>query len=643
MIDKCKKNNFIAVFSIIVSGFIVYGNSLNNGFVYDDALVVENNYFLTSWSNLRYFFNDLYFSGSGEASWRPLVTLTYFFDYWLGAGRPFFYHLTNVICHLLSGVFFYYLVFNLILLLDSELPSFKTAFLCALFFVIHPIHTEAVNAIAFREDILSALFCFLSLLFYLKSKFGLNKRRVFYVFSLLCYFFALLSKEAALPLIFIILFVDFFCQKDKKCISNERKMNFVSYAGYIGVIFLYAYFRFFLIVRHQAPFAALEGVNYAGGSLYTAFLTNGRIFTAYLILLFFPLKLSTEHYFRYFVDPSYSFLESRVLFSFAILCLVLFLIIGSFRDRKIFTFCGLWFFIFFSTTANILPLDHPMAERYLYLPCAGFCLFLSVLAVKLFYFRRNKFIPLENIPRQTAWYSLTGFIQSGVVVATVIILIFYSFRTISRNKVWKDSFTFWSEAVKSPFVSDRAYNCLGTVYSGKKMPEEAIKLYKKAIQACPDYADAYNNLGNQYINKGLYAKAEQCYQRAIEIYPFFFEAYNNLGALYHRQGFFDKAIKQYQKTLEINPFFNVYSNLGHIYYRKGLLDEAVVQYEKSLTMDSRLPQVWLNLGSIYFKKGLYDKAEGVWREGLKLNPDYFPLSQILERYYNNKDVFKNFS
>jgi hypothetical protein len=52
--------------------------------------------------------------------------------------------------------------------------NFWLAFLPALFFLIHPLQTEAIAYTAGRADPLSALFCLLSLIFYFNLQASLN-------------------------------------------------------------------------------------------------------------------------------------------------------------------------------------------------------------------------------------------------------------------------------------------------------------------------------------------------------------------------------------------------------------------------------------------------------------------------------------
>lgn len=57
----------------------------------------------------------------------------------------------------------------------------------------------------------------------------------------------------------------------------------------------------------------------------------------------------------------------------------------------------------------------------------------------------------------------------------------------------------------------------GIAYYDKKMYDEAITAYKKAIEISPKYADAHNNLAQAYYEKGEYSLAIEHCDRATEL------------------------------------------------------------------------------------------------------------------------------
>ena len=621
---KSQKTNVAAIILIILLGLAVYANSLGNGFVYDDEFVIKNKPFLNSWSNLRYFFNPRYFDYAGESTYRPLVTLTYFLDYRLGGPNPFAYHLNSVIFHILSGILCYCFLLYLIPALDKRLPPKSLALLATLLFICHPIQTEAVDGIAFREDILAALFCFASLLFYLKTKLISGRKKLsFYILSVLCYFFALLSKESALPLILIILLIDLCYQKDTQRIRDPVhpfSIKFTHYFGYIGVICLYLFIRFIWMVSPAAPLAASKGVGYLGGSLYTALLTTTRIFVSYLGLFLFPLRLTAHHYFKYILDPSYSFLEPRVLFSLLILGLIFAFIVRSFRYQRILAFSGLWIFIFLLPVSNILPLNQAMAERYLYLPSVGFCLFLALVLVRFFHLSPNRFI------------------KNTAILSIILILFLYSLRTITRNRDWKDSLVLWSKTIETSPNSWKAHSNLGIAYAAIGKTEQAIALCSRAIEINPEATEVYSNLGAAYAAIGKTKEAIASYNRAIEINPDYAEAYYNFGNTYSTIGKTEQAIALYKRAIEIDPrFAGAYYNLGNTYSTIGKTEQAIASYKRAIEINPDYAEAYYNLGKTYTVIGKYEQAIASYNRAIEIDPNYAKAHiNLAVTYYDEK-------
>jgi len=652
-----KKLSVIFVSVIILAGFLVYFNSLGNGFVYDDELVVKDNAFLSSLGNIKYLFSNKYFSLSKEYSYRPLLTLTYILDYNLFKGKPFGFHLTNVIIHIINALLFYYFLFLFVFGLTGKKAAYPFSFLCALFFVLHPVQTEVVNGIAFREDALYTLFLFLSLIFYLKTKF--SGRKIFYVFSLLGYFFALFCKESAIILPVFIFLIEIFYKKlrpkDAKDLPQAQGIKFNPYFGYLAVLGIVLFIRFFLLSAPESFLRSelsgrgiLKGPGRPGGSLFTAMLTTARIFISYIGLFFFPWHLAVERV----VLPSYSVFDPRVLLSVALLILLIIFFFRNFNRRFLISFAGFWFLLCLLPAANIMPLYHAMADRYLYLACAGFCIFMGVTVFKFFSF-----------PSKV--------IKAATLSVVLLYIAFFSWRTITRNSIWKDNFVFCQERAKYPPVTERIYSGLGIAYIEKGQLDEAEEYLRKSIEANPQYFAAYYNLGNLYSQRNLSDKAREYYKKAIELNPYQAQVYNNLGNAYFRVGLYDEAKENYEKALELSPMnYDVRNNLGNVYFRKGLYekaeneykeaiklkpgsadslnnlaalyaargqyDRAIAQYRELIEANLTSPQLYYNLGIAYYKKGMIDKTEESFKKAVQLNPAYQPGWDSLGKIYYEK-------
>jgi len=126
--------------------------------------------------------------------YRPLLLLGYSVETWaFGSWLPG-YHLSNIFLHLLATLLLFGFLRHLLQMHGSSPASINLyALLAALVFGVHPVHSEAVNSIFNRSDILTALFGlagFWWLFHYLET------RRILAWTGLgVAYLLAMLSKE----------------------------------------------------------------------------------------------------------------------------------------------------------------------------------------------------------------------------------------------------------------------------------------------------------------------------------------------------------------------------------------------------------------------------------------------------------------
>src|SRR3989337_4426990 len=118
-------HHILSISLILLISIAIYSNTLKNGFVYDDEFTIVNNTLIKNFSNISKLFTKEYFSTSGEMSYRPVVTLTYFLDYALYGIKPWGYHLTNLLLHAMNGVILYIFLTLLFKPSQSSIPVLK--------------------------------------------------------------------------------------------------------------------------------------------------------------------------------------------------------------------------------------------------------------------------------------------------------------------------------------------------------------------------------------------------------------------------------------------------------------------------------------------------------------------------------------
>ena len=134
-----------------------------NGFAFDDLhIIVEDNrtHSLAHWWQL--FAQSYWPLEKGGDLYRPVTMLGFAVQWALGGGAPLVFHIVSIALYALVCA-----VFLGVLL---ELLPMRAAWLGAALFAVHPLHVEAVGNVVGQSELLAALFLFLALLVFLRSR-----------------------------------------------------------------------------------------------------------------------------------------------------------------------------------------------------------------------------------------------------------------------------------------------------------------------------------------------------------------------------------------------------------------------------------------------------------------------------------------
>ena len=557
------------IFLIIFCGVLAYGNTLFNGFVADDSAAITDNSFVHSWVNFHKIFDPRSYLvdfnamhaksflkenplGSGEYSYRPVVTISHFIDYAIWGENPFGYHLTKLILHIANSVLLYFLLF--IIFKNSVLSFFS-----ALFFIAHPIHTEVVNTATFRGDLFAAFFYISAFIFFIKYKdYTGIKKAVFYFLSLVSYFLGLFSKEVAITLPVVILLYDNFFSPDenKKIFPVLLKTK---YLGYILVSVFYLFIYFFVFSNPARPY-----LNYNSGNFYTGFLTQVKIFAFYVEALFIPHNGNITSLPMFYCPGASSLKDPQVFVSLCLFILIISAAFKFFKELKIVSFCILWFLVTLAPVSGIIPLYIKAAQRYLYIPSIGFCILLGFLTQLFIDFVKSKKIKYITSP--------------GILVVGPILL-FYISTDVPQNVAYKNDYIFNQNIIDNfPLDSSEHYLRLGHLYLKDKMPVQALVNYNIAISFNPHNHFFYLSLGRLYYELKDKDRALLEFKKALKLKPDSAQAYINIGAIYGEKGDHKKAISYFKKALKIDPYFcEAYGNLASAYAN-------ICQFEKAFNI-----------------------------------------------------------
>lgn len=571
----------LSVMLIIVLGFMVYANCLHNPFIWDDTLLITNNDYIKDWSHIKKLFVENMGASAEEkySFYRPLQMLSYTLDYTFGKLRPERYHFTNILLHILAALSLFWLI--QILFKDMYL-----ALVTSLFFVIHPVHTEAIAYISGRSDPMALLFLLLTFILYVKQ---LNRPHpVLFLIMALTYTAALLSREQSLILPVLLMLYHY---------SFKKKFGLKPFILLVAFTIIYVLLRFSLLGHLISHVSFKSSVLDRLPGFFVAI-------SDYIRLLILPFDLHMEYGWKLF-----SWTNPKAILGLFLLIAVIIYGLKQRNSRQIVFFSLFWFFLTLLPVSNIYPINAYMAEHWLYLPSIGFFLLLASGARLLYQNRRMRLLS---------------------VVCGSSLLVFYAYLTVRQNFLWQNPIAFYERTLRYTPKSAKTMNNLGNAYQDAGRYEEAILQYKKAIETDPDSKKSYFNLASAYKKNGQRDEAIALYKKSIEIDPASPGAYYNLANIYKELGRNDEAIPLYRNAVQNNPnFVDAYNNLGIVYSAKGEREEAISCFKKAIEINPRHQMAYANLAVEYYHEGNYDLAiqycDRAIELGAKVNSQFLRL------------------
>ncbi len=186
-----------------------------------------------------------------------------------------------------------------------------------------------------------------------------------------------------------------------------------------------------------------------------------------------------------------------------------------------------------------------------------------------------------------------------------------------------------------------AHYTLGIVHQTLGNRWKAAAQFRASTQLDAAYPEPFKALGDLFLAapRRLFDQAVEAYNKAIELRPFYAEAWVGLGDARAAKGEVDGAIASYQKALVFNPVNpKVHMSLGKIYYsEKGLYYEAVTAYKRAIELDPQLVEARMGLGEVYEEKGLYKEAMEEYRRVIEADAKHTGAMYNLALVYEKVD------
>ncbi|MEI7528197.1 MAG: tetratricopeptide repeat protein [Elusimicrobiota bacterium] len=585
--------NWHAFAAVVLTGFLVYFQTLRFGYTYwdDTALILDNYGFIGHMSNILNAFNQEVFAAlhSPSTYYRPLLTVSLMLDAQLGGKLPLVYHCTNLFLHLSASCL-------LFVFLTKLKYKRKTALMAALVFVAHPVLTQAVAWIPGRNDSLLAVFvlaAFINFLSYYETK-----RTRYYFAHLLFFALALFTKESSLSLVLAASLYLHAVAGEKSLFKQEQYLAY----GWLGTGLAW-----FLLRKH----ALVNPLHIPLAETLRSFAENLPAVIQFAGKTLLPLNLAvmpTMHD-TSFLYGGLSILAAGVL-----------LFVSKNKRTSFVLFGGAWFLLFLlpSLLRPYPEMNADFCEHRLYLPIVGVIILL-----------------LETDAAKFIAGSDRRLFSSGLLLTAV-----FGALAFSHSKNFRDRLSFVQNAVKNSPSLYTAHTNLGTLYLDNGEIDKAHQEYLKAVELNPRDALALSNLGATYRSKNMFKEAEPYYKKSLALYPGNHLAHHGLALICAGTGRFEEAKEEYLKAIELAPLApKAHNNLGQLYMGKEMYKEAEPEFIKELEVNPDFDIATFNLGLLYFKTGKLKEAEARFKELLRINPGYTGGYYLLENiYYKQGDL-----
>lgn len=616
---------------LFLLAFVLYANTLTHDYTQDDAIVIYDNMFtqqgLAGVPGILG--NDTFygfFKEEGKAKlvtggrYRPFTQLMYALEWQVFGKSPLVGHLINILLYGLLGIMLYKML--VLMLLGQNKAGQKERktrlfiFIACLLYLAHPIHTEAVANIKGRDEIMTMLGAVVALWASMKAYH--TKAGKWNLIALVSFFVALMSKENAITWLAVVPLAYLLFKKLSLTNSIKKLWPFL-----ISTIV-------FLAIRTSVlgmdfggesmelmnnPFLKLAGnswVAFSGAEkMATIIYTLGK----YVWLLVFPHPLCHDYYPR--AVEIMSFGDWQVILSLLVYIGMLVAAFLFLAKDKLISFGILFFIITLSIISNVVfPIGTNMSERFMFMPSLGLMLVLAKL--------------------------LTNYIKKEKVLLafTAVLVLGYSFKTVTRNMVWKNDFTLFTTDVKTNGRSAKLLNAAGgalTTEAAKlstspeksKMLTTAIGYLTEATKIHPTYRNAYLLLGNANYYLENFDASIGHLEKALRLYPNFEDAKRNLPVILRDAGKYygqqkndiTRSENYLTRSYDMNPNdAETLRLLGIVSGIKGDHDKAIFYFEKTLKMNPNLAVSYVNLGTAYQNKGDATKAAEYYNKAREIDP-----------------------
>ncbi len=566
--------------SIFVFVFLIYGNGIRNGYCMDDRYVTvtnpvdpDNPRVAKGIQGIPEIFSTHYVETETQKfDYRPLPMATFAVEYQFFGSNPQLSHFFNVLIYACTCMFLFLVLCRMLKGYSLVLPALIT-----FLFAAHPVHTEVVDNLKSRDELLGFFLGIISLFYFFRYVDDEQKRFVPLVKMLLFLLLALFCKRTALLFSgLVFLSAIFFTRFNLK--------QFVS----LGLVLTLPFLLYLLAQKVLLPAGEeLREFTFYENPLYFQKGFSSRVEAAlfttgyYARLLLFPYPLS--FYYGYEAVPMAGFFSPWLWVSVLVHGAVIVYVVRTFRKKEVISFGLLIYLVGLLPFANFLfPMVGILGERFIYFSSFGFCVVAACLLIRL---TRLEMEAGKNI----SWR-----MNPPLKRISLSVLLLFSVLVVARNEKWKDLLTISLNDVKH---FDDSYMLHSFV---------ANNLYAQSLQM-PGGPAKQSVMAE---SKKHFSKAARILEKGVKEHEKDLLSQATLAGLYSKhEGRADEAIVILERVLKEDPGNeSARFDLIYCYQLKNMPDTAIVMYERMIKNGTKYAMVYQALHDLYLAKSEYKKA-----------------------------------
>uniref|UniRef100_A0A6Q2WY81 dolichyl-phosphate-mannose--protein mannosyltransferase n=1 Tax=Esox lucius TaxID=8010 RepID=A0A6Q2WY81_ESOLU len=185
------------------------------------------------------------------------------------------------------------------------------------------------------------------------------------------------------------------------------------------------------------------------------------------------------------------------------------------------------------------------------------------------------------------------------------------------------------------FAPQSLYNMMGEAYMRLNRLEEAGHWYRKSLGAKPDHIPAHLTYAKLLSIIGQKTQAEHYYIKAIQLGPSKGNCYMHYGQFLLEQSRLVEAAEMAERAAELDSSeFDVVFSAAHMLRQASLNEAAERHYERAAKLRPDYPAALMNLGAILHLNGRLQQAEANYLRALQLKPDDVITRSNLRKLWN---------